>query len=745
MKMKKTTIFAVLALLLLAVPGVLADWAGNTPTGAGVYPVYRTDLQPNNECATLGYDYGFKVGTLAPDGTYTLTSADGTLLGGSPEDPGNSITISNSTGKIFDWSATLGIDAVVVKAGNGANVFTYAPEAEGDTGLYAPYSGSGSGDPGTIRDISHVTFCYDYEVDVSKDANTTFTRTYNWTIKKEVTPDAWDLFTGDSGTSQYTVSVDKTGYTDSDWAVNGTITIENNTPFDAVIESVSDVVSGVGSVAVDCGGVTFPYTLPSGGTLECTYSTSLPDGSSRTNTATVTTSGIVGGGEATADVTFGNPTTEVNKEINVTDTNGGSWGPVSDDASWTYSKTFTCDGDAGTHNNTATIQETGQSSGPVSVMVNCYALEVTKDADTSFTRTYHWTIDKSADQSALTLSLGQQFLVNYSVVVDLDKINHPPNGYVDSAWAVSGNIYVYNPAPMDATINSVADVLPGATNLNVNCGVAFPYTLPAGQTLQCSYSADLPDASGRTNTATATLQNYDYDHLENATPSGTTDFSGSKAFDFSSATITHVDKCIDVSDTYAGALGTVCYGVDTLPKTFTYSRLIGPYDVCGDYTVENTASFVTNDTGTTDSDSWTVNVHVPCVGGCTLTQGYWKTHSEYGPAPYDDTWAMLSNGADTPFFGTGLSYYEVLWTVPKGGNAYFILAHQYIAAKLNFLNGADPTAAQDAFYQAEALLIQYQGDLSIPKRGGDRALAIELYGLLDDYNNGFIGPGHCSE
>jgi hypothetical protein len=164
------------------------------------------------------------------------------------------------------------------------------------------------------------------------------------------------------------------------------------------------------------------------------------------------------------------------------------------------------------------------------------------------------------------------------------------------------------------------------------------------------------------------------------------------------------------------------------------------------YEFTNIASFVTNDNGNTSSDSWTVNVNVPCAGGCTLTQGYWKTHSEYGPAPYDDTWAMLPDGADTPFFGTGLSYYDVLWTVPKGGNAYFILAHQYIAAELNALNGAYvPSEVQSAMDQAEALLVEYEDKLSIPKKGGDRTLAIELYELLDDYNNGLIGPGHCSE
>jgi len=86
-----------------------------------------------------------------------------------------------------------------------------------------------------------------------------------------------------------------------------------------------------------------------------------------------------------------------------------------------------------------------------------------------------------------------------------------------------------------------------------------------------------------------------------------------------------------------------------------------------------------------DEDDATCSV--PCGGdGCTLTPGYWKTHSAYGPAPYDPTWALI--GEDTPFFLSGISYYEALWTEPKGGNAYYILAPAYIAARLNVLNGA---------------------------------------------------------
>ena len=55
-------------------------------------------------------------------------------------------------------------------------------------------------------------------------------------------------------------------------------------------------------------------------------------------------------------------------------------------------------------------------------------------------------------------------------------------------------------------------------------GLAFAFA--AGATLNCTYSAALPDAASRTNTATATLQNFSYDDQKNATKSGTTDFSG---------------------------------------------------------------------------------------------------------------------------------------------------------------------------------------------------------------------------
>src|SRR4030042_2701973 len=183
-------------------------------------------------------------------------------------------------------------------------------------------------------------------------------------------------------------------------------------------------------------------------------------------------------------------------------------------------------------------------------------------------------------------------------------------------------------------------------------------------------------------------------------------------------------------------MATVKFSRDVLPKTFNYSAVIGPFNECGEYVFQNTAKICNGST-----DTWLISVHVPCEVGCTLTPGYWKTHSMLGPAPYDDTWAMLEGGLgeDTIFFLSGQTWYEVLWTTPAGGNAYYILAHAYIAAKLNFLNGASSTPEVDAaLTEAEAFFAS-----TAPTTHLSKALRGQILGyatILDNYNNGLIGP-----
>ena len=135
---------------------------------------------------------------------------------------------------------------------------------------------------------------------------------------------------------------------------------------------------------------------------------------------------------------------------------------------------------------------------------------------------------------------------------------------------------------------------------------------------------------------------------------------------------------------------------------------------------------------------------LPC-GVCTYTQGYWKTHSEFGPAPYDDTWAQLPNGASTPFFNSGKNWYEVFQTpIPseQGRKQYYQLAHQYMAAYLNILRGSDDSEISAAMTWSFDGFTAWTSDV-VPQN--QRGTATSTANLLDDYNNGVIGPGHCED
>ncbi len=352
-----------------------------------------------------------------------------------------------------------------------------------------------------------------------------------------------------------------------------------------------------------------------------------------------------------------------------------------------------------------------------------YKLSASKTAETSFLRTYDWSIDKICQGAPeLTLSTNQVYDYPFQWVATT-------TGYTDSDWAVSGTVTVENNTPYDAEISSIEDILSNNTSVPLSCDVTFPYVLASGATLECSYTTGLDAAEDGTNTVTVTTSSTMVD--------GDT-ASADYAF---GAPTSEADECVTVSDDCTADVE-VC--VAQSPFTHSYTCPIS-YAQCGDYLYVNTATLVTNDNATMSMDNCQVDVNVPC-GGCSLTIGYWKTHSENGPAPYDDTWALLSSGADTPFFLSGDSYYNVAWTAP-GGNAYYILAHQYIAAELNMLNGADFSDAQAAFDEATVLLNTYT-PAQIGALKGKNAIRqnfINLATILDNYNNGLIGPGHCDD
>jgi hypothetical protein len=207
----------------------------------------------------------------------------------------------------------------------------------------------------------------------------------------------------------------------------------------------------------------------------------------------------------------------------------------------------------------------------------------------------------------------------------------------------------------------------------------------------------------------------------------------------------------NVLDSYAGTLATDLF-TDSHnlhdSRTFTYSRDITAGS-CESFDVVNTVDVVHEAPWPTfATDTNTLHVVVHCESGCTLTQGYWKTHSTYGPASKPDaTWSLVPGGAgpDTVFFLSGASWYQVFWTAPAG-NAYYNLAHQYMAARLNVLDGASaPSSVTDAITAATALFNAYTPAQigAMDSKNAVRKQFIALAGTLGSYNEGLIGPGHC--
>jgi hypothetical protein len=110
--------------------------------------------------------------------------------------------------------------------------------------------------------------------------------------------------------------------------------------------------------------------------------------------------------------------------------------------------------------------------------------------------------------------------------------------------------------------------------------------------------------------------------------------------------------------------------------------------------------------------------------GCTLSHGYWKNH------PWPDFEGEIL---------CGQSWLEILWTPPQG-DAWYILAHQWIGAMLNVAAGAQVIGDMDELLLDAELMLE-----ACSIAGGLRPHAIVMADELDDFNNGLLGVPHCDD
>ncbi|MBI3342506.1 hypothetical protein HY024_05280 [Candidatus Curtissbacteria bacterium] len=243
-------------------------------------------------------------------------------------------------------------------------------------------------------------------------------------------------------------------------------------------------------------------------------------------------------------------------------------------------------------------------------------LQVSKTANTSFTRTWTWHIDKSADKTDLgTLQPTDVGTVNYTVGVSATS--------QDSNHVVSGNITITNPSGNPtANITNVVDSLNASGAVTVNCPGGLSQSLVAGSTLTCTYSASVGNTSDSQNTVTV------------STSGSVSGGSANANVDWNNATISKVDDCITVNDTNPKGPQNVQVCAPDAPKTFNYSTTFsknGVADVkltCGNNTYKNTASFVTDDNNLTGSADWTVTANVQC-NTFWCSPGYWGSAAKF--------------------------------------------------------------------------------------------------------------------
>jgi hypothetical protein len=136
--------------------------------------------------------------------------------------------------------------------------------------------------------------------------------------------------------------------------------------------------------------------------------------------------------------------------------------------------------------------------------------------------------------------------------------------------------------------------------------------------------------------------------------------------------------------------------------------------------------------------------------GCTRGKGYWKTHAGFGPQP-DTVTPLLpimlgtSDGDSSLNVTTAEIAHDVLvmFTYGRPSNGITKLYAQLLAAKLNIANGASDEDIAETIGMADDFLATHTWNSWTMLSGEDRQMILSWMGQLEEYNEGYIGPGSC--
>ena len=138
--------------------------------------------------------------------------------------------------------------------------------------------------------------------------------------------------------------------------------------------------------------------------------------------------------------------------------------------------------------------------------------------------------------------------------------------------------------------------------------------------------------------------------------------------------------------------------------------------------------------------------------GCSRSIGFWKNHAGFGPQA-DEVTALLpihlgtAGGDKSLEVTTAEEARDVLVMKTHGASSNGItkLYAQLLGAKLNFASGADSEDVDDIVEDADTFLADHDWRDWNKLTKAEREDVLHWKDMLDDYNNGLIGPGHCDD
>jgi hypothetical protein len=362
-------------------------------------------------------------------------------------------------------------------------------------------------------------------------------------------------------------------------------------------------------------------------------------------------------------------------------------------------------------------------------------LNLSMELETSWLQNYFWTIDKEVISPATqTGTAGQTLYFDYEI--QLNQV------FEYNDFRAQGTVYVSNTLPVPRSF-STHILIGGTLSADMTCfdaNGAQTNTVPGESTILCHFDIHhLDESAFEGQELVASVVTESEPPYVSSSVMAVLDWSNEPIRLVFPAEITVMDDADEpfFDSNWPSITSTSIF---TNQQAFTCPTDLSLY-TNGQYsrTINNTATIL--ETGASDTVSVTVNCSAPVVvEQCSYGHGYWRNHSEEGNAPYDDAWLSIgSEGANTSFFLSGTTYYQLLSTAPQG-NVYYQLARQYIAAKLNLFNGLPSTPELDAaILWAESQFFNLYAPSNVPNDLRDEARGVAS--TLEAYNS----SANCGE